>query len=69
MGPERKWTGTWDGFWMNPSGRSARNLSQYTMTLPPSNETSQRVIELETALESMWEQLAQSDAMHKEQLE
>ena len=54
---------------MNPSGRSARNLSQYTMTLLPSNETSQRVIELETALESMWEQLAQSDAMHKEQLE
>ena len=45
MGPEHSGWVCGVGFGRTPSRRSERNLSQYTLNTPSSNETSQRVTE------------------------
>ena len=68
MGPERSGHVRGVGFGQTPSGRSGTTISQYILTPLPSNETTQRVTQLEIAFASMKEQLAQLDARHEEQL-
>ena len=68
MGPERSGHVRGVGFGQTPSGRSGTTISQYISTPPPSNETTQRITQLEIAFASMKEQLAQLDARHEEQL-
>ena len=68
MGPERSGRVRGVGFGQTPSGRSGTTISQYILTPPPSNETTQRITQLEIAFACMKEQLAQLDARHEEQL-
>ena len=58
MGPERNGRVRGVGFGQTPSGRSGTTISQYILTPPPSNETTQRIMQLEIAFASMKEQLA-----------
>ena len=55
------------GFGATPLGRNGANLSQSALTLPLSNEMTQRIMELEISLVDVKEQLAQSKVRHEEQ--
>ena len=57
-----------EGFGPTPSGRSGSNLSCYTSTSPLLSETTHRMIELETSLGSVMDQLSYSEERHQEQL-
>ena len=59
--PERPGRVRGVGFGITPSGRSARNASQFTSTsTPSSSRTHERMSELETSHEELREALAQS---------
>ena len=59
--PERPGRVCGVGFGITPSGRSARNASQFTSTsTPSSSRTHERMSELETSHEELREALAQS---------
>uniref|UniRef100_A0A7N2LP77 Uncharacterized protein n=1 Tax=Quercus lobata TaxID=97700 RepID=A0A7N2LP77_QUELO len=48
------------GFGLTPSERNGANLSQFALTPLLSSETTERIVELETSLVDVKEQLAQS---------
>ncbi|KAK9990543.1 hypothetical protein SO802_025528 [Lithocarpus litseifolius] len=68
MGAERSGRVRGVGFGPTPSGRSGANLPCYTLTLPSSTETAQRMTSLENSHQSLRDQLAQSEQKHKEEI-
>ena len=67
MGSERSGCVRGVGFGLTPSGRNGANLSQSALTPSLLSETTERIVELETSLVDVKEQLAQSEVRHEKQ--